>query len=31
MINGANVPPITPSPAPADQITLSNGTLNIPD
>jgi len=31
IINGSNVPPISPSPAAADQITFSNGTLNVPD
>jgi hydroxybutyrate-dimer hydrolase len=31
MINGSNVPPVSPSPAPADRITFTNGTLNIPD
>jgi len=31
MINGSNVPPVDPSPAPADQITFSSGTLNVPD
>ena len=30
-IGGSNVPPISASPAAADQITFSNGTLKIPD
>jgi hydroxybutyrate-dimer hydrolase len=31
LINASNVPPVTSTPAPADQITFSNGTLNIPE
>jgi hydroxybutyrate-dimer hydrolase len=30
-INSSNVPPVSATPAPADQITFSNGTLNVPD
>ncbi|HYS08504.1 MAG TPA: 3-hydroxybutyrate oligomer hydrolase family protein [Myxococcales bacterium] len=30
-INGSNVPAVSPNPAAADQITFSNGTLNVPD
>ena len=31
MINPSNVPPVSATPAAADQITFSNGTLNVPD
>ncbi len=31
MINSSNVPPVSATPAAADQITFSNGTLNVPD
>jgi hydroxybutyrate-dimer hydrolase len=31
MINGSNVPPVNASPAISDQITFSNGTLNVPN